>query len=256
MVEKREEKEKKESNEIIAQPRSTGKSYGMLALELFTVTFGVLLGFAINQMTENISAKKQQRAAVVAVNEEIKSNLLEIEDCYKTSSRAFCVMMTYLDSIEVFQQRNQVYAQSDLTDISLVTPKATAWNTFQQQGLATSLDFNQVKAMTDIYANYGFFNEVNQRILDKVTSFEIQDPNKVREVSRSFTLVINQQVTQSFALRENMVAYLKRYDPRQLTDTTNVDSLRRDFQTKVKEIQGHLKHYLVNSRKKQPDEKS
>jgi hypothetical protein len=76
----------KKLDKNIKKQSNSKRDYGLLLLELLTVTFGVMLGFFMTQLKEENKAEKNLDAAIKLVNSEIRDNLEEAERLFSVNT--------------------------------------------------------------------------------------------------------------------------------------------------------------------------
>ena len=210
------------------------RDYGLLFLELFTVTFGVMLGFFVNQLKEDRKAEKNLTIAVKLVNSEIVDNLKESERLYSKNKNGCLWLFETADSLAHHKNMKQGVFYISTPEISLFNPAKTAWETFKQQGLTGQMEFQHVADITKIYSTISFMEKINDQLMDVLSNGDFYDPDKTAMALNSFISLVNQQLNIDESIRNAIVEYLTTYDKDLLKDTINFNRIRTEFIEQVK----------------------
>lgn len=209
------------------------RDYGLLLLELLTVSFGVMLGFMLNQLKEERKAQQKLETAITLVNKEIKNNLTEAERLFSDNAESSYLLFVAADSIDFYRKSGKAMFNVLNQEVTLYSSGNTAWETFKQMGLADQLDFKQVAAISEIYSTISFIEKNNDQLMGVLSNNNFFSKQYIEESYFSFLTLVNQQLNINAGIRKSIVGYLSEYDKELLADTIDYNKLRLDHLEKV-----------------------
>ncbi len=167
-----------------AKPRKRKKSrirYGKYLFEAFTILFGVMLGFLVNQWRENMQQQKELSLSTVRIHDEIYSNALDIVTILNQTDTTLDKLNQLQKLVYSKKNKEKGFANFDLPLVQLTTLKTDNWEAFRTKGLGSYMTVEQLAALTNLYDNQNFILKINAQFISQMASIEYFKPQNRRE---------------------------------------------------------------------------
>ncbi|MFQ6606668.1 MAG: hypothetical protein ACE5DP_03315 [Fidelibacterota bacterium] len=146
----------------------TNKLYiSKILLEVFSVTFAVLLALGVNEWRNIRANEKLANEALENIRKELSSNLDVVKE------------MLLLNK-EIVKRQKEAFARikekpdSDISEFPFAfmvqSVKKTAWNSSNLTSAVRYLDFNLVQHLSETYEGQELYSKVNENILERLSS--------------------------------------------------------------------------------------
>lgn len=189
-------------------------------LQLFTVTFGVLLGFWINGLRQSFHEKRVAKVAIYQVNKEMLVNLNSIEDAILRNLKEYRHLLD-LD-LSVANTRNKCF--HDVFRFPFVMPSFSsgAYESAIQQGIASKMPIDMLISLANINRIYLHCEKIDQRVAAEITSQSSLQPLQLNGQVRLFKILLFESLNQNVDCRKMIISYFQKYNPSYLKDTLPV----------------------------------
>lgn len=198
------------------KPRKRIKSrirYGKYLFEAFTILFGVLLGFLVNQWRESLQQQKELSLSTVRIHDEIYSNALDIVTILEQTDTTLDKLNQLQKLVYSRKNRTMSFANFDLPTVQLTTLKTDNWEAFRTKGLGSYMPVEQLAALTNLYDNQNFILKINTQFISQMASIEYFKPQNRREAWQvTVGLVVYLKELQKNVLKMQL-DYFQKFDP-------------------------------------------
>ena len=198
-----------------------------------SVLFGIIIAFSLQNWNENRKERKTIHTALNNIANEIRTNLGRIDTVIQKNQAQLDMQYEYLDLIDenfdlqvgledwkTFALKYPDYfdpdEQSWALDFDLFILSRVAWETTQQMGILSSLDFELAADIGTVYEIQEKVEQFDMEMVDKVSQLSTQNTESLVRLLRS----VRSRITFAISLRDNaypemlkdLEAGIRRYD--------------------------------------------
>jgi len=199
------------------------KQWVFLVLELFVVSFGVLLGFFINEWRGEIKEQKAVVHAMEQINKEIYKNYDELSHSIAAQSEIMPKLERIEKTLALLAKEKKSMANIDFGGFSVVGISTVAWEVSKEQNITASIDFEQVAALTTIYENANILDAIKKQIISQLYSPEFTAPEHLKPMFTMVTVLSAEYINFMKNMKEESRNYLLKYAPETLPDSLRVE---------------------------------
>lgn len=180
-------------------------SISKILLEIFSVSFAVLLALGVNEWRNIRANEKLANEALENIRKEILSNLdiaketLTLnKEIVKKQKMAFLSIKKEIDSNISNSIENDVHSRFPFS--FMFSPiKKTAWNSSNLTNAVIYLDFDLVQLLSETYENQELYSRVNENIVERFFSPGVFKKETMKAELQAYFMKSNMyfQVTES-----------------------------------------------------------
>ena len=202
-------------------------------VNFISVLLGIVIAFSLQNWNENRKERKTIHTALNNIANEIRTNLGRIDTVIQKNQAQLNMQYEYLDLIdenfglkvgpeewETFALKYPDYfnpeEQSWTLDFDLFILSRVAWETTQQMGILSSLDFELAADIGTVYEIQEKVEQFDMEMVDKVSQLSTQNSESLIRLLRS----VRSRIAFALSLRdsvypemlEGLEANIERYD--------------------------------------------
>ena len=151
-------------------------SVSKILLEIFSVSFAVLLALGVNEWRNNRANERLANEALENIKKEILSNLdiaketLALnKEIVEKQKKAFISIKKEIESNISNGIENDVHSKFPFT-FKFSPVKKTAWNSSNLTNAVIYIDFNLIQLLSETYETQGLYSRVNENIVERFAS--------------------------------------------------------------------------------------
>ena len=151
-------------------------SVSKILLEIFSVSFAVLLALGVNEWRNNRANERLANEALENIKKEILSNLdiaketLALnKEIVEKQKKAFISIKKEIESNISNGIENDVHSKFPFT-FKFSPVKKTAWNSSNLTNAVIYIDFDLIQLLSETYETQGLYSRVNENIVERFAS--------------------------------------------------------------------------------------
>lgn len=125
------------------------RTFGQVALEVFSIVLGVLLALGVSEWQENRNNSERASLALANVQAELESNLKLLELIHPNNAS---VVEAISESLEE--------SEDDATVVPAVQMRSSAWQTLGSTGLSNFIDYDVLIELSQLYSMVEVYRQV------------------------------------------------------------------------------------------------
>ena len=174
-----------------------GKSFKAIAIEVFSIVFGVLLALGVSEWAQEREKKELAAAAVHNIIKELEANRNFLLEIHEVNVATIEKSLAALDEEE--DEDSEV-----LKFIPGLQVRSTAWNAFLAIGASSQLDYELLLTLSEIYSVQTIYRDTGMLLvkssmdiaaLTTVNHTEIDNAHFLRQFQNYFQMILSMEET-------------------------------------------------------------
>lgn len=143
---------------------------------MLPVVLGVLLAFAINNQYELNKVNHKKNEILAHIKFEIAGNFRACEEFIEEQQVRNTFFIDFQDSLDLLASKGLSFRQLPYKGLRMLSLSQTAWDAAQYSGILSSLDFEELQALSGIYQRQELVMDIQNQMVANILDQDLQNP--------------------------------------------------------------------------------